>query len=165
MPTHAAFVPFVVSRPWRHRKLTLSSQFIQTDQTTRLDGLHAAFFAIQNGDARSAIVADVVHTKDTHAVLAVYVKPLVDAMLNRDPIRSVIQIQNGEDHASAYALAVEDDNPSLETVVKASLSLEHKIRLPEMKGSSSHSSSKENPVLVPQPRKLREWNISLTNEF
>jgi hypothetical protein len=65
-------------------------------------------------------------------------KPLMDAVINGDPVRSVIQTSRDRVHGADDILFVQDATPSLETVIKASLSMEYKIRLPEMKGGLSH---------------------------
>lgn len=115
------------------------SKYIQTNSTGRLDGLRAACSALQNGESRSAIVADIAGTEESPAIFALYVKPLVNAVLNGDPVRSVLQISREEKRGSQDGLFVENETPSLKSVIEASLSLENKIKLPKMRSSSSHN--------------------------
>jgi hypothetical protein len=73
----------------------------------------------------------------------------MDAVLNSDPVRSVIQTSRDGESGAEDVLFVQDATPSLETVIKASLSVEYKIRLPEMKISSSHETGMRFCSIVP----------------
>ena len=117
-------------------KLTEHSVLTKTDELSRLNGLQQACHALKSGVANSAIVADVDTTAGSQTVFAIYTKRLVEAISNKDPIQGVFGISSSGGIGSSMDFVVPNDKPSLATVIKAALSLEHKTVLPELTGIS-----------------------------